>query len=140
MKKNAADGFFTWGAWPERPKGISEDIDASFVEFLGRYASDNKRFNITNVLPWFYINLLGYRKNCFWRGNSIWVRRWSHVWLVQPDCFLIITISTIPTSDPWLPSIRRGAPQLRSWHATRRLPYALAHRHRYAQGWRDVSA
>ncbi|OHW95291.1 alpha-glucanase [Colletotrichum incanum] len=43
MKKGVADGLFSWGAWPEGPNAISEEVDASYVDFLGKDASGNKR-------------------------------------------------------------------------------------------------
>ncbi|KXH25328.1 glucan endo-1,3-alpha-glucosidase agn1 [Colletotrichum salicis] len=91
MQKNVADGLFSWGAWPEGPNDISEEIDASYVDFLGKDASGNKRPYMMPVSPWFYTNLPGYRKNWLWRGDSLWFRRWSHVWHMQPEYVQIIS-------------------------------------------------
>ncbi|KAK1954649.1 hypothetical protein LY78DRAFT_686777 [Colletotrichum sublineola] len=91
MKKNVADGLFSWGAWPEGPNDISEEIDASYVDFLGKDASGNKKPYMMPVSPWFYTNLPGYRKNWLWRGDGLWFRRWSHVWHMQPEYVQIIS-------------------------------------------------
>ncbi|KAI8192767.1 hypothetical protein KHU50_013093 [Colletotrichum sp. SAR 10_65] len=63
MKKGTADGLFSWGAWTEGSNAISEEIDASYVDFLGKDASGKPRPYMMPVSPWFYTNLPGYKKN-----------------------------------------------------------------------------
>ncbi|GKT79137.1 LOW QUALITY PROTEIN: hypothetical protein ColTof4_11560 [Colletotrichum tofieldiae] len=90
MKKGTADGLFSWGAWPEGPSAISE-IDASYVDFLGKDASGKPRPYMMPVSPWFYTNLPGYKKNWLWRGDSLWFNRWNHVWDMEPEYVQIIS-------------------------------------------------
>ncbi|KAL6234137.1 glycosyl hydrolase family 71-domain-containing protein [Aspergillus navahoensis] len=41
--------------------------------------------------PWFYTNLLGYKKNWLWRGDDLCYDRWQEIWYLKPPFVEIIS-------------------------------------------------
>jgi hypothetical protein len=59
-------------------------VDASYMQYL--YGKPY----MMPVLPWFYTNLPGYKKNWVWNGDHLWYERWEQVLYLQPEWVEII--------------------------------------------------
>lgn len=64
---------------------MSTFTDHSYLDALGDHPY------MMGVSPWFYTNMLGFRKNWLWRGDSLWFDRWVHVMTLQPEYVEIIS-------------------------------------------------
>ena len=61
LQSGAADGLFSWAAWPWGSQDMDTYVDASYLQYLGDLPY------MMPVSPWFYTNLPGYSKNWLWR-------------------------------------------------------------------------
>ena len=70
-------------------------VDASYGQFLdiafGQGDGSDFSKYMMPVSPWFFTNLVGYKKNWLWRGDSLWHDRWNQVLSIRPEWVEIIT-------------------------------------------------
>ncbi|KAL3424087.1 glucan endo-1,3-alpha-glucosidase agn1 [Phlyctema vagabunda] len=85
MNSTAVDGLFSWAAWPDGPRDMTDSIDETYLHYL-----QNKTYMMP-VSPWFYTNLPGYEKNWLWRGDDLWYDRWQEVLSIRPEFVQILT-------------------------------------------------
>jgi hypothetical protein len=79
------DGLFSWAAWPNGPTSMFTNVDQSYKDFL------SGKTYMMGVSPWFYTNMVGFRKNWLWRGDDLWHDRWQQVLYLQPEYVQIIS-------------------------------------------------
>ncbi|PLB43332.1 glycosyl hydrolase family 71 protein [Aspergillus steynii IBT 23096] len=83
--RSVVDGLFSWGAWPEGPRGLNTSLDDAYIDAL-----DGKAYMMP-VSPWFYTNMPGFEKNWVWRGDELWTDRWAQVMDLDPEFVQIIS-------------------------------------------------
>lgn len=73
--------------WPNGPNNVSTSADTAWTDVLYR----NGKSYMMGVSPWFYTNLVNYKKNWLWRGDDAWYRRWQQVVQLKPLLVQIVT-------------------------------------------------